>query len=57
MNELALKIEDLLNTEQFDINTRNNETSLSPQQKLNLEESFYIKLYLRISQGTDEIIM
>ncbi|GET52246.1 hypothetical protein GLOIN_2v1883574 [Rhizophagus irregularis DAOM 181602=DAOM 197198] len=49
--------EDLLNAEQFDINTQNNETPLSPQQKLNLEEGLYIKLYLRISQGTDEIIM
>ncbi|CAB4374958.1 unnamed protein product [Rhizophagus irregularis] len=52
-----LIVEDLLNAEQFDINTQNNETPLSPQQKLNLEEGLYIKLYLRISQGTDEIIM
>ncbi|PKB94333.1 hypothetical protein RhiirA5_439032 [Rhizophagus irregularis] len=52
-----LIVEDLLNNEQFDMNTRNNETSLSPQQKLSLEESLYIKLYLRVSQGTDEIII
>ncbi|RGB30931.1 hypothetical protein C1646_764713 [Rhizophagus diaphanus] len=50
-------VEDLLNDEQLDINTRNNETPLSLQQKLHLEEGLYIKLYLRISQGTDEIIM
>ncbi|CAB4374964.1 unnamed protein product [Rhizophagus irregularis] len=50
-------IEDLLNNEKFDINTQNNEIPLSPQQKLCLEESLYIKLYLRISQGTDEIIL
>ena len=39
------------------MNTRNNETPLSPQQKLSLEEGLYIKLYLRVSQGTDEIII
>ncbi|CAB4486586.1 hypothetical protein RhiirA5_427276 [Rhizophagus irregularis] len=50
-------IEDLLNNEKFDMNTQNNEIPLSPQQKLCLEESLYIKLYLRISQGTDEIIL
>jgi hypothetical protein len=49
-------IEDLLNNEEFDINTRN-EITLSPQQKLSLEESLYVKLYLRVSQGTDEIII
>ncbi|RGB30926.1 hypothetical protein C1646_764709 [Rhizophagus diaphanus] len=52
-----LIVEDLLNNEQFDMNTRNNETPLSPQQKLSLEESLYIKFYLRVSQGTDEIII
>ncbi|CAB4433620.1 unnamed protein product [Rhizophagus irregularis] len=52
-----LIVEDLLNNEQSDMNTRNNETSLSPQQKLSLEESLYLKLYLRVSQGTDEIII
>ncbi|CAB4374957.1 unnamed protein product [Rhizophagus irregularis] len=36
-----LIVEDLLNNEQFDMNTRNNETPLSPQQKLSLEESLY----------------
>ncbi|CAB4433618.1 unnamed protein product [Rhizophagus irregularis] len=50
-------VEDLLNSEQFDINTPNNETPLSLQQKLSLEESLSLKLYLRISQGTDEIII
>ncbi|PKB96479.1 hypothetical protein RhiirA5_434770 [Rhizophagus irregularis] len=32
-----LIVEDLLNNEQLDMNTRNNETPLSPQQKLSLE--------------------
>ncbi|CAB4374956.1 unnamed protein product [Rhizophagus irregularis] len=32
-----LIVEDLLNNEQLDMNTRNNETQLSPQQKLSLE--------------------
>jgi hypothetical protein len=50
-------IEDLLNNEEYNINTRNNDITLSPQHKLNLEESLFIKLYLRISQGADEIIM
>jgi hypothetical protein len=50
-------IEDLLNHEEFDMNIQNNETLLSPQQKLSLEGSLLIKLYLRISQGTDEIII
>jgi hypothetical protein len=50
-------IEDLLNNEEFEINTRKNEITLSPQQRLSLEESLLLKLYLRISQGTDEIIM
>ncbi|PKK71114.1 hypothetical protein RhiirC2_778793 [Rhizophagus irregularis] len=50
-------IEDLLNHEEFDINTQNNEIPLSPQQKLSLEESLLVKLYLRISRGTDEIII
>ncbi|GES73911.1 hypothetical protein GLOIN_2v1786638 [Rhizophagus clarus] len=49
-------IEDLLNNEEFDINIRNNEIPLSPQQKLSLEESLFIKLYLRVSR-MDEIII
>ncbi|GBB83842.1 hypothetical protein RclHR1_01050016 [Rhizophagus clarus] len=50
-------IEDLLNHEVFDINTQNNGILLSPQQKLSLEESLLVKLYLRVSKGTDEIII
>jgi hypothetical protein len=50
-------VEDLLNNEEFDINIRNNEIPLSPQQKLSLEESLLIKLYLRFSQAADEIII
>ncbi|RGB40234.1 hypothetical protein C1646_753608 [Rhizophagus diaphanus] len=50
-------IEDLLNNEEFDINTRNNEVNLSPHQKLSLEESLFIKLYLRVSKGMDEIMI
>ncbi|GES95031.1 hypothetical protein GLOIN_2v1786660 [Rhizophagus clarus] len=50
-------IEDLLNHEEFDINIQNNEIPLTPQQKLSLEESLLVKLYLRVSQGTDEIII
>lgn len=52
-----LTVEDLLNNEEFDINSRNNEIPLSPQQKLSLEESLLVKLYLRLSQGADEIII
>ncbi|CAB4486551.1 hypothetical protein RhiirA5_426860 [Rhizophagus irregularis] len=50
-------VEDLLNNEKFDVNMRNNEIPLSPQQKLSLEESLLVKLYLRLSQGADEIII
>ncbi|CAG8543925.1 uncharacterized protein OCT59_010614 [Rhizophagus irregularis] len=50
-------IEDLLNNEEFDINTRNNEATLSPHQKLSLEESLFVKLYLRVSKGMDEIVI
>src|SRR4051812_8657881 len=48
-------VEDLLNNGLTDLNTRNNEIPLSPQQKLSLEESLILKLYLRVSQGTNEI--
>jgi hypothetical protein len=50
-------IENLLNHEEFDINIQNNETPLSPQQKLNLEKSLLVKLHLCVSQGTDGIII
>ncbi|RIA96697.1 hypothetical protein C1645_815006 [Glomus cerebriforme] len=47
-------VEDLLNKE-LDMNTLRNGPSLTPQQKLDLEESLVLKLYLRLSQETDEI--
>ncbi|GBC06063.1 hypothetical protein RclHR1_00660017 [Rhizophagus clarus] len=50
-------IEDLLNGENFDINSRNNETSLSPQQRLNLEGSLFLRLYFLLTKETDEILM
>lgn len=50
-------LEDLLNKEDFDMNARNSEISLSPQQRINLEESLSLKLYLHFSKETDEIIM
>jgi hypothetical protein len=50
-------IKDLLNKEEFDMNARNNVISLSPQQRLILEESLFVKLYLLFSKETDEIIM
>ncbi|GBB83848.1 hypothetical protein RclHR1_01050022 [Rhizophagus clarus] len=49
-------IEDLLNQE-LDINIQNNEIPLTPQQKLSLENSLFLKLYLRVSQGTNELII
>ena len=46
-----LVVLDLLNCE-FDVNTLNNEPSLSPQQRLNLEKSLEFILFLRVSKET-----